>query len=77
MATPKQPPHDEPPRELPHEPPDSPPLNSPDQPAETVVEEQRRRSEEIEAMGVEKWKAAHDERVRDQKPEAVPGVSKK
>lgn len=44
---------------------------------ETVVEEQRKRSDEIEAMGVEAWKAAHDDRAHtDQQPKTVAGVTK-
>jgi hypothetical protein len=42
---------------------------------DTVAEEQRRRSAEIEAMGVEAWKDAHDERSEEEKrahPTVVP-----
>jgi hypothetical protein len=44
-------------------------------PVETVADEQRRRSEEIEKMGVEKWKAAHDQRT--EAPRQVEGVKPK
>jgi hypothetical protein len=44
-------------------------------PVVTVVDEQRARSAEIQAMGVENWKAAHDERDPEAKPQTVAGVS--
>ena len=44
-------------------------------PVETIADEQRARSEEIEEQGVDAWKAAHDERSPDEKPKVVPGVS--
>jgi hypothetical protein len=44
-------------------------------PVETVADEQRKRSEEIEKMGVEQWKAAHDNRPADERPRAVEGVT--
>lgn len=54
------------------------PFDDPD--ITTVQEEQLDRSAEIEAMGVEAWKEAHDERnLPDEQKEhhgrAVPGVS--
>jgi hypothetical protein len=49
--------------------------NPPDPPVETVADEQRKRSEEIDEMGVERWKAAHDERKGDERRQ-IPGVAK-
>jgi hypothetical protein len=40
----------------------------------TVGQEQLGRSQEIEAMGVENWKAAHDERGPDYQQQQVEGV---
>jgi hypothetical protein len=58
----------------------APPANPAPEPAipppvETVADEQRRRSEEIEKIGVEKWKAAHDQRT--EAPRQVEGVRPK
>jgi hypothetical protein len=46
-------------------------------PVETIADEQRKRSDAIAAMGVEKWKAAHDERTEEEKAgnKQVPGVA--
>lgn len=47
------------------------PIEDGERDPDTIAEEQRRRSAEIEAMGSEAWKAAHDERNRrelDQEP---------
>jgi hypothetical protein len=41
----------------------------------TVAQEQRERSEEIQAEGVERYKARHDERDPRDRPRTVPGVS--
>jgi hypothetical protein len=38
------------------------PIEDGERDPDTIAEEQRRRSAEMEAMGVEAWKAAHDER---------------
>jgi hypothetical protein len=46
----------------------------PGEPVETIVDEQRARSAEIEAMGVEAWKAEHDERPAEEKQKTVAGV---
>jgi hypothetical protein len=48
---------------------------APDEPVRTIADEQRERSAEIEAMGVEAWKAAHDERSQEEEQHQVPGVS--
>ena len=64
-----------------HTPEPRPPVQSPptkggvnavaaDPPVETVRDEQIKRSEEIEAMGVDPWKASQEEGAR-----VVPGVS--
>ena len=37
-------------------------------PEETHPEEQRRRAAEIEAMGVDAWKEAHDDRTEPEPP---------
>ena len=44
-------------------------------PVETIADEQRERSAEIEEQGVDAWKAAHDERDPDEEPKVVPGVA--
>ena len=42
----------------------------------TIADEQRERSDEMAAKGVEAWKAEHDERSADEKqPKVVPGVA--
>ena len=46
----------------------------PPPPVETVGDEQRKRSEEIEKVGVEKWKEAHDERDPADRGKTVMGV---
>ena len=45
-------------------------------PAATIADEQRARSAEMAAMGVDAWKAAHDERTEEEKAgnRQVPGV---
>ena len=40
----------------------------------TVGEEQLQRSLEMQAMGIEAWKQAHDERPIDEQQQAVEGV---
>jgi hypothetical protein len=41
----------------------------------TIADEQRRRSDEMAAMGVEKWKEAHDDRSEeDKQSRPVTGV---
>lgn len=65
-------------------PPDSPaaqveaasPEAQPDPPVRTAADEQRERSQDIEAKGVEAVKAAHDERDPKDRPQAVAGVGK-
>jgi len=48
------------------------------EPVETVADEQRKRSDEIAAMGVEKYKESIDQRTEEEKhPHQVEGVSKK
>jgi hypothetical protein len=47
----------------------------PDEPVMTIADEQRARSLEIEAMGVEEWKNAHDERNPDETQRQVEGVT--
>lgn len=45
-------------------------------PAQTAADEQRQRSDEIARMGVEKWKAEHDERTEEEKAgRQVTGVA--
>ena len=44
-------------------------------PVQTIADEQRERSAEIEEQGVDAWKAVNDERSPDEKPKVVPGVS--
>lgn len=46
---------------------------------QTIADEQRQRSEEIESKGVDPWKAEHDDRNRpdaDRRQRQVPGVSR-
>ena len=46
------------------------------EPVKTIADEQRERSDEMAAKGVDAWKAEHDERSADEKqPKVVPGVS--
>ena len=40
----------------------------------TVGEEQLERSREMQAMGIEAWKQAHDERPPDEQQQSVQGV---
>jgi hypothetical protein len=47
----------------------------PDPPVKTIADEQRERSEEIQAEGVERYKAKRDERDPRDRPRTVPGVS--
>jgi hypothetical protein len=47
---------------------------NPAPPARTIADEQRERSEELQRAGVERQKAAHDERTGNE-PKQVPGVS--
>jgi len=48
----------------------------PEPPVETIADEQRKRSAEIEAMGIDAWKASQDTRSEAEKqPQAVPGVA--
>jgi hypothetical protein len=56
-----------------------PPIEEPEAEEEaprvvTVGEEQLARSLEMQAMGIEAWKAAHDERNPDQTEQSVAGV---
>ena len=46
-------------------------------PVLTVADEQRERSAEIQRVGIDAWKAAHDERGPDDKPKQVPGVTQR
>jgi hypothetical protein len=46
-------------------------------PVRTIADEQRERSEEIMREGLDKWKAAHDERGPDDKPKVVPGIQQR
>lgn len=84
----RRPSHPEPDDELdtPDKPPKPPKPGEPDQgpveppvaapPVTTIADEQRARSREIAAMGVEKWKAEHDERTEEEKAgKQVPGVA--
>lgn len=45
-------------------------------PVVTVGEEQLARSREMEAMGVENWKAANDQRSPEDQPQSVQGVER-
>jgi hypothetical protein len=62
------------------EPDDEPPTAAAPAPAPqsmpTIADEQRARSDEIASEGVDKWKAAHDERSEEEKAgnAQVPGV---
>jgi methylmalonyl-CoA mutase N-terminal domain/subunit len=47
------------------------PIDDGERDPDTIAEEQRRRSAEMEAKGVEAWKAEHDERTPEQKAEAL------
>jgi hypothetical protein len=44
------------------------------EPVKTVAEEQRERSEAMQAQGVEAFKASHDERDPNERPRSVAGV---
>lgn len=45
-------------------------------PVHTIADEQRMRSAEVQAQGVEPWKQAHDERTEEERrPRQVPGVA--
>jgi hypothetical protein len=46
-------------------------------PVRTIADEQRERSDEISAQGIDAWKAAHDERGADDKPKVVPGITQR
>jgi hypothetical protein len=46
-------------------------------PVRTIADEQRERSEEIQREGIDKWKAAHDERGAEDKPKVVPGIQQR
>jgi hypothetical protein len=46
-------------------------------PVKTIADEQRERSEEIMREGLDKWKAAHDERGAEDKPKVVPGIQQR
>ena len=78
MATQPKP-HEPPPPPPPHPPEPKPEAAKheikPEPPVETIADEQRARSEEIQKQGIDAWKAAHDERGPDEKPKVVPGVS--
>ena len=45
-----------------------------DEPVRTVADEQRERSEAMQAEGVEAFKARLDERDPDERPRSVPGA---
>jgi hypothetical protein len=48
----------------------------PDPPVQTIADEQRERSAEIERMGSAAWVEAHDERsAEEKKPRAVGGIA--
>ena len=48
----------------------------PEPPVQTIADEQRARSDEIQAMGIDAWKASQDTRSEAEKqPQAVPGVA--
>ena len=56
------------------------PIEDGERDPDTIAEEQRRRSEEIEKVGVDAWVKAHDDRDRDGDDErapkkVVPGVT--
>lgn len=62
-------------REDKEEPQTQPPAGQP-APVETIADEQRKRSEEMASMGVEQWKAEHDERTEEEKAgKQVTGVA--
>jgi hypothetical protein len=44
-------------------------------PIKTVGQEQLERSREMQAMGIQNWVDAHDERDPNQQPQAVEGVT--
>jgi hypothetical protein len=48
------------------------PIEDGERDPDTIAEEQRMRSAEMEAMGSEAWKAAHDERSRNELDNALP-----
>ena len=45
-----------------------------DPPVRTIADEQRARSEDMEAEGMQAWNDQHDERDPDRRPKQVPGV---
>ena len=47
----------------------------PNDDVELVSQEQLKRSEEIERMGVDKWMALHDTRPEAERPKAVQGIA--
>lgn len=50
------------------------PIDDGERDPDTIAEEQRRRSDEMEKEGVEKWKAARDERTPEEREgKAIPG----
>jgi hypothetical protein len=51
------------------------PEAQPEPPVRTIADEQRERSAEMEAMGMDAWIAAHDQRSADEQPQQIPGVS--
>jgi hypothetical protein len=51
------------------------PIEDGERDPDTIAEEQRRRSEEIEKEGVEPWKAKRDQRPDNEKPRQVEGVT--
>jgi hypothetical protein len=58
----------------------APPTEPPAPPAppsvQTIADEQRERSEQMMKVGIEAWKAEHDERSEaDREPRQVPGIS--
>jgi hypothetical protein len=51
------------------------PIEDGERDPDTIAEEQRRRAEEMDKEGVEPWKARHDNRPANERPEQVKGVS--
>jgi hypothetical protein len=78
MATTPHPPAKPEPKAKPPEPKPEPKAAKPepDPPVRTAADEQRERSEELQAKGVETVKAEQDERDPADKARQVPGVAK-
>lgn len=71
---PDQPPEWPPEEGLPPEMETQPPEIYPGEPCRTIADEQRERSEEIQAMGVQAWIDAHDQRNPENQQQQVAGV---